>query len=829
MSTHTITITPNIWDKPDKYSELSAHDKIIWVRSIKPSKIVGNWSEPAIRILNERYLYKYNGFIDETPDECMWRVAYAAAEAEYTWGSSDKEVYDLAVEFYIMMVNRDFLPNSPTIMNAGTHNGLQLSACFVLSPEDSIISIFDTMKYSAIIAQSGGGIGHGLSNIRAKGSLVAKSQGEASGPVSFLRAMNAASGAMVQGGRRRGANMATLSVHHPDLDEFITCKDANARGAEAITNFNVSVLATNQFMNAVIYKDDFDIIDPQTQKIIGRRSAVEVFDKICESAWNTGDPGVLFIDVANNSGSNPIPVLETLTSTNPCGEVYLGDFDACNLGSINLGNFTDSTTTRLEYTVKLAIRFLDNIIEVNPFPLQQVTDKVKSLRRLGLGVMGWSDYLFKIHTAYHNNEAFNIASFLMETIKTAAIEESEFLAQTRDPFPLFSQSIYSGGTPRRNAQLTVIAPTGSISIIAGCNSGIEPVFALAYEHRVKQAEGVRVLTIANETFINMAKEHKFYSDYLLEYVSQHGVLTGFNETNPLIPIPSWALALFITAMEISFEDHIQMQAAWQLHVDNGVSKSINLPNNATIDDVKCAYMLAYETGCKGITVFRDGCLSTGQVLNIGKQTTSMVPELYTSEETDIPFNLIPLHDSLAIDIHERERPNVVFGYTRQLKAPEGTTNVTINSDANGPLEVFLNIGKAGSDVAALAEALGRMISLNLRVPSSISPIDRFEQIATQLDGIGGSRSIGFGPNKVLSLPDAVAQAIKYHLDNGLSDVNPVLHNDVETGNIPEQSNPQKAVKRIVKPVGNLCPECGSTSFVREEGCTHCLSCGFSMC
>lgn len=798
-------------------------DKILYIRSMKPVNPEGEWTPEAVRVLNERYLMKENGVVVETPDECMWRVAYHIATADAIWGASEGEIYNTACIFYDMMVTHQFLPNSPTIMNAGTYNGLQWSACFVKSPEDSIVDIFDTMKYSAIIAQSGGGIGHGLGNLRGKGSPVKKSQGEASGPVSFLKAFNAASGAMVQGGRRRGANMATLPITHPDIDEFITCKDFTPEGSRDITNFNISVLATNQFMDAVISDGLVDIVDPQTKDVIGQRNAKELFDKITQAAHRTGDPGLLFIDKANNSGSNPIPSIETLISTNPCGEIYIGDFDACNLGSINIGAFVQHTnegyaldTEDLRKITIQAIHFLDNVVELNPFPLSQITEKVKSLRRLGLGVMGWADMLFMLQTSYDSSPAIHIAKEVMRLIQHTAIAASEELAEIRGPFPLFSNSIYAQNKPRRNSQVTAVAPTGTISIISGCSSGIEPVFALAFEHRVKLPDSTyRILPIVNQTFLKIAHTYNFYSEDLIDYIVRHGTIKDFNSTNPSVPIPSWVVSTFVTAMEIHYYWHIEMQSAFQYYVDNAVSKSINMINTATVEDIEDAYILAYNSSCKGITVFRDGCLSTGQVLNVGKKESEIPPTNNTEQPSYVST--------------KRDRPPVVFGYTRKIDAPEGTTNITINSDIDGPFEVFLNIGKAGSDVAALAEALGRMISLNLRAAGPVNPDERLVEIATQLEHIGGSRSIGFGTNRVVSLPDAIAKALNWHLANGLSHVSPVLYDqDTNVESKVEQVTTQSTTKNK-KQQGSACPSCKNMTLVLEEGCKKCPVCGYSEC
>ncbi len=794
----------------------------------------GQWSESASRVLKERYLWRKDGKTFEDEDGMCWRVASAVAGAERVWGASDAEVSETAERFYQVMIDRQFMPNSPTLMNAGKNNGQQLSACFVLPVGDSLPEIFDAIKHAAIIHKSGGGTGFGLSRLRSEGSEVATTRGVASGPVSFLRVFNAATEAVKQGGTRRGANMGVLRVDHPDILKFIDCKRPDpVTGLRDITNFNISVAATEAFMHALEHGAEYDLRDPHRGSVTGTLDAKMVFDRICEAAWATGDPGLLFIDRANNSGSNPIPDLEQIEATNPCGEQWLGGYDACNLGSINLAECVTRDAggayvvdwLELDRVTRVTTRFLDDVIEINPLPLQQITDTVRANRRIGLGIMGWADLLFLLAVPYDSDDALALGEKVMTFVNRAAHAESEELAKHRGPFPNFSRSIYRDGPPLRNATLTTVAPTGTISIIADCSSGIEPAFALAFMHVVDRGKLTeRKLVMTNAVFERVAREQGFYSEQLMEKISEHGSVVGLDE------VPDLWRRVFVTAHEVSPDWHIKMQAAFQRGVDNSISKTVNLPNDAAVGDVAHAYLMAYAEGCKGITVFRDGCLSTGQVLNMGTKESKAPTE---RAEHAAPARFDPATPLIQAAV--KPRPPVVFGYTRQVKAPEGTANITINTDETGPLEVFISVGRAGSDIAALAEALGRLISLNLRLPSSITTDERLQLMATQLRGIGGSRSIGFGAERVLSLPDAVAQALSWHLQQGLSNVpRPLASHTNGNGTSNGYGNSHGAPTQLELPnariLGNMCPQCGSSgAFVLEEGCKKCHGCGYSEC
>jgi ribonucleoside-diphosphate reductase alpha chain len=1156
---------------------------------------MGRWSEPALRVLRERYLAREQGEVRETPEEMCWRVALAIASAEGRFGRSRAAVAEVAAAFYDMMVEGFFLPNSPTLMNAGKQNALQYSACYVLPVGDSMEEIFESVKSAAIIQQSGGGTGFAFSRLRPKDDVVHSTGGRASGPVSFLRVFNAATEAVKQGGARRGANMGILRVDHPDILEFIECKLDGG-----ISNFNISVAATDAFMEALAADAEYALINPRTGQTAGRLRAREVWDRIVRAAWRTGDPGMIFLDRINRSPANPTPALGLIEATNPCitgdalvathrgllrmaaiaarhagggvsvkvdprllpsrlmvwegthdaplatyaegclpisrafrtgerdtvavrtaagfeltctpehrvmtdrgwveagalrvgadrvwiqsdpgafgddpmlpvavpteflgangrryhhalprqwsvelgrvlgwlvgdgwirtapaqnplvgfvfgpddeaalqhiaavvepwfgrpvkarvrargvrhlmypgrffagffeslgvrpvsarhktvpeglfgaprpavvgflqglfsadgtvrenpktnsswialtsksrellrgvqllllnlgiksalldrsrpprtglfpyrtkaGELrsygsdgvlfelgifgrsrstflrevgflnakqlrlepvrYAGSYaqkwsdpvtavvpagrravydltepqshsmiangfvihqcgeqpllpnDACNLGSVNVARFAVERGGRweidwaeLERVVRLAVRFLDDVIEVNPYPLPQVDEMVKANRRVGLGIMGWADLLFTLGIPYDSEEALDLADRLMAFVKEKGHEQSARLAEERGPFPHWSRSIYRDGRPLRNATVTTIAPTGTISMIAGCSSGIEPVFALAFEHRVKGPDGERVLAFFSETFERLARRHGFHSEALMAEVARRGSLAGLES------VPAAARDVFKTAHEIDAVWHVRHQAAFQKHTDNGVSKTINLPEGATEADVAAAYRQAWDLGCLGITIFRDGSKGS-QVLNVGVRRDGEVAE--------------PGQRGV------KPRPHSLTGATYRMETPIGTAFITVNDNGGGePFEVFVQVGKAGSDTMAVAEALGRLVSLVLRLPSPLSPRRRLEEAISQLSFIGGGQPTGFGAAKVLSLPDALARTLAEHIGTSRTAAPP--------GGAPRR-------------VGDLCRECGQATLVYEEGCKKCLSCGFNEC
>lgn len=1142
----------------------------------------GDWTEQSLKVLEERYLMKDNDLRPiETPEDMLWRVSWEIASSEARWGASKKDVIKIACEFYELMVSKKFLPNSPTLMNAGTGNGLQYSACFVLPVEDSMEGIFDALKYQAIIHKTGGGTGFSFSRLRESGSIVKTSSGTASGPISFMRIFDASTNEVKQGGKRRGANMGILRVDHPDVLEFIHCKEKGG-----ITNFNISVALTDAFMKAYQNGENYNLISPKTKKVVGSLSAKLVFDEISDGAYRTGDPGLIFLDRLNRGSSNPVPALGPIEATNPCvtgdtlvstnnglirieklfsdkrnikvltdsrlsdvmfqipsrilqtgkkqvyrlttlegyelrltgdhkvltengwiealklkeddkifisnrkgsfgiegslnegqiigwlvgdgtmkrtqavlsffgyekqelapkfaqmvgqlvdgkqmlarnysvsvidikgrdearvqstrlarymneigihknfkhkvpetvllgneemqkgflqalftadghvsgnidkgvsvrltsisdsllkdvqrillnfgvvskiyterrkeqkrflpdgrggskeylcksysdlviskvslkifrdgigflseskniklntlldeykegpykenflvrfkklikegvemvydltepstssfianglvvhncGEQMLYPFDACNLGSIFLTYFVKDGQVdyeALKKVTRMSVRFLDNVIEVNPYPLDQIRNMVFAIRRIGLGIGGWADMLLELGIPYDSEEAITLAEKIMKTIQNEAVLETEKLAKVRGAFPLFESSIYKKGNKRRNSTVTTIAPTGSISIIAGASSGIEPLFAIAYQHIVKDKHLNRKLSFVNPKFEEVAKNEGFWSKELMDKIGDLGVVREIEE------LPQRIKDIFGTAHEIDPEWHIKTQAVFQKHTENAVSKTINLRHSVTVDDIKKVYLDAWNSKCKGITVFRDGCKNE-QVLNLG----------VNEKKVDLP---------VVEEEKLRLRPYVVKGSTYRLNTPVGTAFITINEDEVGqPLEVFINVGKAGSDVAAMAEALGRTISTTLKFKGNVSAKDKAKEIAEQLAGIGGRRSIGFGPTKIRSLPDAVAGAISVHYNLGINGyhnspnifggnhTNGSVISEViaSTPHIEEKQQENLFLQASQEKVGDICPTCGASALVFEEGCSKCHACGHSEC
>ena len=817
--------------KFSSYSEIKKQiiTKIGEISSLPKGLPKGAWSEQALKVLKERYLVKDSkGKTIETPEDMCWRVSWEAASAEALWGKTRKEIKIQAKEYYKLFIDHIFFPNSPTLMNAGTDNNLQYSGCFVLPVGDSIKEIFEAIKNQALIHQSGGGTGFSFNRLRPQGSMVRSSGGVASGPISFMRIFDAATNEVKQGGKRRGANMGILRVDHPDILDFIHCKEDGS-----LANFNISVAITDKFMRAYKNNKKYDLIDPNTKKKTGSLSARKVFNEIADSAWKTGDPGLVFIDRRNRGTSNPVPSLGPIEATNPCGEQELYPFDACNLGSIFLTYFVKEENgkkvvdwEKLINTTRIATRFLDNIIEVNPLPLDEIRRTVLGIRRIGLGIGGWADMLIELGISYDSQEAIRLGKKIMKTIKEEAVSVSQELAKERGPFPLWPVSIYKNEKPRRNSTVTTIAPTGTISIIAGASSGIEPLFAIAFRHIVQDKHLDRTLTFINPKFEALAKERGFWSEEIKKKVAERGTVRGMEEVSEEVK------KIFGTAHEIHQDWHVKMQAAFQKYTENAVSKTINMRSKIAVKDIKKAYLLAWESNCKGITVFRDGCKGT-QVLNLGTKDADGEKEL----EADGSMQL---------------RPFKVIGATYKLKTPVGTAFVTINeNEKKEPLEVFINVGKAGTDVAAMAEALGRTISTALRLRGASSPRERAEEVAFQLSGIGGRRSVGFGPKKIRSLPDAIAVALSSHFGfkingNGNHAVARDSNGEVGTDLVANANDPksvpafsknssnsgevaeQISVSSFEIP-GDLCPSCGASALVFEEGCSKCYACGHSEC
>ncbi|MCS7244479.1 MAG: vitamin B12-dependent ribonucleotide reductase, partial [Candidatus Calescibacterium sp.] len=578
-------------------------------------------SSNALIVLEKRYLKKdENANIIESPEDMFKRVAKAISEADANYGENPEVSYE---KFYEILATLEFLPNSPTLMNAGT-SCQQLSACFVLPIEDSMESIFETLKYAALIHKTGGGTGFSFSNLRPSNDVVRTTSGVSSGPISFMKVYNAATEAIKQGGRRRGANMGILRVDHPDIISFIKCKEEEGE----LANFNISVAITDEFMKKLQNDEEYELINPRTKQVVKKLRAKEVFDLIVEHAWLNGEPGVVFIDVINKY--NPTPEVGMIESTNPCGEQPLLPYESCNLGSINLGKMVlhrgdsyEIDWQRLRYVTETAVHFLDNVIDVNQYPVEKIKEMTLANRKIGLGVMGWADMLFQLKIPYDSKEALLLAEKVMSFIKKVAVETSQRLAQKRGPFPNFERSIFKNEPPRRNATLTTIAPTGSIGIIANASTGIEPVFALAFVR--KNILGGEELFEVNPYFKQTLIAEGLYSKELIQEIIEKGSLKNIKG------IPEPLKRIFVTAMDIAPEMHVRMQAAFQKYVDNAVSKTINLPNSATKEDVAKVYLLAYKLGCKGVTVYRDGSRST-QVLNVGTSKKKSQREKEVKEE-----------------------------------------------------------------------------------------------------------------------------------------------------------------------------------------------------
>ena len=754
----------------------------------------------AQAVLERRYLIKdENGKPTESVDQLFHRVAEAIAAADSTLDPG-ADVKATAAEFYEMMTELDFLPNSPTLMNAGRPLG-QLSACFVLPVGDSMEEIFDAIKNAALIHKSGGGTGFSFARLRPKGSTVNSTGGVASGPVSFMKVFNAATEAVKQGGTRRGANMGILRVDHPDIMEFITCKN----NTKEITNFNISVGITEAFMQAVERGADYDLVDPATKRVTGRLNAKEVFDTIVTSAWQTGEPGIIFLDRLNRD--NVVPGCGEIESTNPCGEQPLLPYEACNLGSINLLNHLKKENgaytvdwDKLAATVRKAVHFLDNVIEVNQYPLPEIDHMTRSTRKIGLGVMGFADMLLYLGVPYNSQEGVELGRRLMAFINTEGHHASELLAQKRGAFPLFSESTFPQDRPIRNATVTTIAPTGTLSIIAGVSSGVEPVFAYAYIRNVM--DGTHLIE-TNQILKERLEQAGIYSDALMHEIVEKGSLAHVDG------IPEDIKRVFVCAHDVSPIWHVRMQAAFQDHTDNAVSKTVNFPKSATKEDVAEVYHLAYTLGCKGTTIYRDGSRNE-QVLNIGKVNDGKeaAPAGRVCEECQIP-------QAEYGHILPRPRPAVTSGFTEKVRIGCGNLYITVNYDENGICEVFTNTGRAGG-CPSQSEATARLVSVAIR--SGMDP----KEIIQQMKGIRCPSCLRQPGVPVSSCPDAIAKA--------LEKVMKVTQNG--NGTKPPISAAMEKVKQTMSPaeakLAKFCPECGS-KLEHEGGCVTCRNCGYSKC
>lgn len=742
-------------------------------------------TDNARTILEKRYLKREGKKVIERPEDMFLRVARTIAAVDHDlYGCDADSTEELTRQFYDLFADKKFMPNSPTLMGAGRELG-QLSACFVLPIEDSMEGIFDTLKAAALIHQSGGGTGFSFSRLRPKDDIVSSTGGLASGPLSFIRVYNAATEAVKQGGTRRGANMGVLRVDHPDILDFLESKKTEGE----IANFNLSVAITDSFMQAVVAGESYELINPRSGVVVKTMNAREVFRKIAEMAWSNGEPGLIFIDKMN--ADNPTPAVGKIESTNPCGEQPLLPYESCNLGSINLGVFVAADKSgkavidypSLAETVHQAVHFLDNVIDASKFPLPEIERMTKSNRKIGLGVMGFADMLVKLGIPYDSDQAVQVAGEIMRFIRSEGAKESQRLAELRGSFPNFAGSIYDkpGQKPMRNATITTVAPTGTISSIAGCSSGIEPYFALAYERHV----------LAGETLIEIVP---LLAECLAKYgldqekILKQVALTGSLRDNP--DVPGELADLFKISLEIPPERHLAVQAAFQKYTDNAVSKTINLPNETTVDQVEEILMRSYQTGCKGITVYRDGSRSE-QVLStgIGKGT---------AQETGANTEKI----STGVTTHPRSRPDILTGTTQKFKIGCGNLYVTVNSDDYGVTEVFTNTGRAGG-CASQSEATSRLISIALR--SGVAT----DAIIEQIRGIRCPACIRREGVNVTSCPDAIARALQ-----SVTKASAVAH---------VGQNEQAAAQQYGR-----CPECGEP-MIMESGCHICKSCGYSKC
>ncbi|UCF79842.1 MAG: vitamin B12-dependent ribonucleotide reductase [Candidatus Eiseniibacteriota bacterium] len=738
-----------------------------------------SFSSNALKVLERRYLKREDsGKLVEKPEEMLRRVArnVASAEAQYV---TEEEVSRIEKDFYRVMAALDFLPNSPTLMNAGA-DLQQLSACFVLPVEDSMESIFEAVKNTALIHKSGGGTGFSFSRLRPRNDAVLTTRGISSGPVSFMTVFDAATDAIKQGGTRRGANMGLLRVDHPDILDFVTAKNKE----HSLNNFNLSVGVTEKFMEAVERDDEYELINPRTNEVVNRLKAKKVFKLIVLMAWKNGEPGIVFLDRLNRD--NPTPRLGQIESTNPCGEQPLLPYESCNLGSINLSHMVrvengDAAVDfeRLRKVIPVAIRFLDNVIDVNKYPIPAIEEMTKNTRKIGLGVMGFADMLLKLGIPYDSEDAAQVAEEVMCFVQAESKKASAELAKKKGVFPLFKGSIYDspGATRVRNATTTTIAPTGTLSILADCSSGIEPLFAISY---VKNVMDNTELPEVNRVFRQVAEKQDFYTEELARDVALKGSLKNIKG------IPDEVQRVFVTAHDISPEWHVRMQAAFQKHTDNAVSKTINFNRDATVEDVENAYMLAYRLQCKGVTIYRDGSREM-QVLTIGgegrRQRGKLVP---------------------------RSRPLVTRGSTEKVGTGCGNLYVTVNEDEQGPFEVFARLGKTGGCAASQTEAISRLLSLALRSGLSI------DSVFKQLRGIRCPAPLWDNGSQILSCPDAIGRAVERFLERSGS---------LPTGGASQDSATDGEGKVLAF---LACPDCGQT-MEPEGGCIVCRFCGFSRC
>jgi len=824
-------------------------------------------TDNARQVLTKRYVRRGDdGKPAENVEEMFWRVAYHVAKVEEDWGA---DVAKRTVEYYHLLSSKKFFPNSPTFTGAGTPLG-QLAACFVLPISDDMgrksSGIFQTLRDAALIQQTGGGNGFSFSRLRPKDSMVKTSAGRATGPVGFLRVYDHAFGEVAQGGSRRGANMGVLRVDHPDVEEFIECKT----NENQITNFNISVGITDAFMRAVKNDEDWELRYPDLSEVKERNfdgtieqaeaagitiqtykkvRARDLFNKIVKQAHHNGEPGMLFLDAANRD--NPVPHLYPLESTNPCGEQWLGPYENCCLGSVNLNEHCGPNNSvdwdLLRQSVVTATRFLDDVVEANGYvpSVPQLKEAAHKARRIGLGIMGLADLMYHVGVRYGSKEGQEFGAQIMEFVRYHAMTTSVELAEERGPFPAIEGSIYdmddmqwkapkslvsyqhNWNMPEvkwdavvegikkhgiRNAAQTTVAPTGTIATVAGCEGyGCEPVFALAYIRHVNDNGKDLTLTYASPRFDEALKNLGLGEEKRQEIVER---VMNDGTCQNIIEIPQAVRDTFVVSGDITADEHVLMQGALQAFVDNSLSKTVNFHENATEADVAKVYMMAWELGCKGITVY-----VTGSRDKVVLETKATVDKKAAPTEVQVERRAAPAEPVLWHGT-KKSRPKALTGKTYSIETPVGKAFITINENGGTqPFEAFVNTAKAGSEIAAVSEAIGRLISYILRMSSPVAPVDRMREIIVQLIGIGGGRSLGFGINRVRSLPDGIGQI----LDQYLNEKNGVVAEEVKPSGNGHESHAH-AMK-----IGDLCPECGEAAVVNEEGCRKCYACGFSEC
>jgi len=764
-------------------------------------------SDNARVVLERRYLAKdEQGRPAETPEEMFRRVAHNVAQAELLYQPLEdpgRAAY-WEEQFFQLMAGLEFLPNSPTLMNAGRELQ-QLAACFVLPVEDSIEGIFDAIKHTAIIHKTGGGTGFSFSRLRPEGDRVRTTMGVASGPVSFLKVFDAATEAIKQGGTRRGANMGILDVTHPDIEKFITLK-ADLR---TLTNFNISVAVTDEFMRAVEEDREYELINPRTGQAVGRRRARHIFDLMVENAWLSGDPGLVFLDRIN--ADNPTPHLGKIEATNPCGEQPLLPYESCTLGSINLAKFVrqDGERPHLDWerlarVVPIVVRFLDDVIDMNRYPIPQIEEATRRTRKIGLGVMGWADLLLQLGIPYDSEEALALAEEVMRFVQEKANEASLALGEERGPYPAWEGSRHYPKFPYRNATRTTIAPTGTISIIADCSSGIEPLFSLAFfrHHYLDPSDPTRLTRLreVNKHFLAVAQREGFYSEELLDYLAAGGRLRHRPE------VPDWAKRVFVTAHDIAPEWHVRMQAAFQRHTDNAVSKTINFPREASREDVARAYWLAYREGVKGITVYREGSREVSVLSHAAVNVRG--PEQETPEVArevgGLPTRPRPYRERLP-----DERRSITHKF--QVGDQEGYITVGLYEDGR-PGEIFIKMAKEGSTVSGLMDAVALLTSVALQYGVPIDDLAR---------KLKNTRFEPYGPTNNPRIPWAtsVLDYIFRWLELRFGQGQPTA-----TGS----GEPVDPAMRPAEETGLTCPDCGAL-LVYQEGCLLCRSCGYNKC